>query len=171
MDIRTNPNTGRKDLKSIRIKLHDRDIKILKRIQNALHCGRILAVKNQPYSYYTVSTKRDMTLILHHLNGLIRIKAPAMQIACEFCGILFKEANYNIPLYDPYFSGLIDTDGSIVFNYAGNRIECNLEFKYTPYTAKLNFDKTIPLSKPYHIIRGKSSLKGGPKAFTSIAWK
>jgi len=28
----------------------------------------------------------------------------------------YKQANYNIELYDPYFSGLVDTDGSIVFN-------------------------------------------------------
>ena len=37
-----------------------------------------------------------------------------------------KKPNYKIEPFDPYFAGLIDTDGSIVFNYPGNRIECNL---------------------------------------------
>ena len=55
----------------------------------------------------------------------------------------YKEANYNIELFDPYFSGLMDTDGCIVFNYAGNRIECNLEFQYNEYTSKTKFYDTI----------------------------
>ena len=50
--------------------------------------------------------------------------------ACDLYNIDYVEANYNIPLYDPCFSGLVFTDGSIAFNYAGNRIKCNLEFKY-----------------------------------------
>ena len=37
-------------LKSIRIKLHDRDVRILTYIQNTLHMGRIRADKNKPHS-------------------------------------------------------------------------------------------------------------------------
>lgn len=51
-------------------------------------------------------------------------------------------------MYDPYYAGLVDSDGSIVFNYAGNRIECNLKFKYNEYTSKLNFDNTILNCRP-----------------------
>ena len=58
-----------------------------------------------------------------------------------------------------------------MFNYAGNRIECNLEFQYNEYTSKLNFDSTILNSKPYIIVRNKSSVKAGPKKFSSIAFK
>ena len=72
---------------------------------------------------------------------------------------------------DPYFSGLVDTDGSIVFNYAGNRIECNLEFQYNEYTSKLNFDNTILNCKPAILKRKKSSRLGGSKDYTSIAFK
>lgn len=43
----------------------------------------------------------------------------------------------------PNFS-LVDTDGSIVFNYAGNRIECNLEFKYNTH---LNFSGGLAFDK------------------------
>jgi hypothetical protein len=111
-----------------------------------------------------------MIYLVKHLNGLIRLKVPAFKEACDLYYIDYKEANYNIELYDPYFSGLVDTDGSIVFNYAGNRIECNLEFQYNQYTSKLNFDSTILNCKPY-IIRKKSSKVDCSKCFTSIAFK
>ena len=60
----------------------------------------------------------------------------------------YKEANYKFEPYDPYFAGLVDTDGSIVFNYTGNRIECNLEFERNEFSSKLNFDNVIPNYKP-----------------------
>ena len=53
----------------------------------------------------------------------------------------------------------------------GNRIECNLEFKYNEYTSKLNFDNTILHSKPFIIKRAKSSKSAGPKDYISIAFK
>jgi hypothetical protein len=133
--------------------------------------GRIRADKNKPYSIYIISTIEDMTYVLNHINGLIRLKVPGFKESCNLCNIEYIEANYNIGLYDPYFAGLVDTDGSIVFNYAGNRIECNLEFKYNEYTSRLNFDNTILHSKPYIVKREKSSKFGGSKDFTSIAFK
>ena len=63
-----------------------------------------------------------MIYLLNKLNGLIRLKVPNFKEACHIYNIIYKEANYNIDLYDPYYSGLIDTDGSIVYNYSGNRI-------------------------------------------------
>ena len=123
---------------------------------------------------YVVSTKENMAYILKNINGLIRIKVPSFKEACKFYGIEYIEANYNIELYDPYFSGLVDTDGSIVFNYAGNRIECNLEFQFNEYTSKLNFDNTMLNCKPTILKRKKSSKRGATdksKDFTSIAFK
>jgi hypothetical protein len=120
---------------------------------------------------YIVSDKESMIYILNKVNGLIRLKVPSFKQACFLSNINFIEPNYNIALYDPYFSGLVDTDGSIVFNYSGNRIECNLEFKYNEYSSKLNFNNTIPNCKPYIIKRKKSSNKQGPKQFVSIAFK
>ena len=169
-DIRVNPTSNKRVLKQIRIKLHNRDIRILTRIQDYLHIGRIRADKNKPYSIYIVSTKETM-IILKNLNGLIRIKVPGFKEACNLYNIDYIEPNYNIGLYDPYFSGLVDTDGSIVFNYAGNRIECNLEFQYNEYTSKLNFDNTILNCKPAILNRKKSSRLGGSKDYTSIAFK
>lgn len=160
-----------KVLKQIRIKLHNRDIRILKRIQDFLHLGRIRSDKNKPYSIYIVSTKEAMYYILKKINGLIRLKVPSFKEACYLYNLEYIEANYNIGLYDPYFAGLVDTDGSIVFNYAGNRIECNLEFQFNEYTSKLNFDQTILNSKPAVLIRKKSSGKTSGKNFSSIAFK
>jgi hypothetical protein len=91
--------------------------------------GRIRTDKNKPYSMYIVSTKENMMYIINNINGLIRIKVPPFKEACFLYNIDYIEANYNIGLYNPYFAGLVDTDGSIVFNYAGNRIECNLELQ------------------------------------------
>jgi len=154
-------------LKAIRIKLHNRDVRILTRIQNYLHLGRIRSDKNKPYSIYIVSTHQDMKFLIQRLNGLIRIKVTGFQKACSYFGIDFIEADYNISPFNPYLAGLIDTDGSIVFNFNSNRIECNLEFKYNNYTKKLNFNDTIPYYKPYILIRKN---KTGGK-FKSIAFK
>uniref|UniRef100_UPI001D014CBC hypothetical protein n=1 Tax=Coccidioides posadasii TaxID=199306 RepID=UPI001D014CBC len=170
-DIRTNPISKKRVLKQIRIKLHNRDIRILTRIQDYLHIGKIKTDKNKPYFIYTVSTKETMRYIINNINGLIRLKVPSLKEACDLYNIDYIEANYNIGLNDSYFAGLVDTDGSIVFNYSGNRIECNLEFKYNEYTSKLNFDNTILNCKPAIIIRNKSSVLKGSKYFSSISFK
>ena len=135
-------------LKSIRIKLHNRDIRILTYIQNTLHKGRIRADKNKPHSFWIISNKEEMLFLIHNLNGLIRLKVEGFKKSCVYLGVEYKEANYNIEPYDPYFAGLVDTDGSIVYNYVANRIECNLEFKNNEYTKKLNLDNVIPYYKP-----------------------
>jgi hypothetical protein len=120
---------------------------------------------------YIVSTKETMMYIVNNLNGLIRLKVPGFKEACNLYNINYIEPNYNIGLYDSYFAGLVDTDGSIVFNYAGNRIECNLEFQYNEYSSKLNFDNTILNCKPAVLNRKKSSKSGSSKDFSSIAFK
>jgi len=154
-------------LKAIRIKLHNRDIYILTRILDYLGFGRIKSINNKPYSMYIVSRKEHMKYLINRLNGLIRIKVPGFEKACIIYNIDYKEPNYNIKSFDPYLSGLIDTDGSIVFNYNGNRIECNLEFKYNDYTKKLNFDNTIPFYKPNIMCRIQNNEKISKK-YTSI---
>ena len=157
-------------LKAIRIKLHNRDIRILTRIQNNLHRGRIRTDKHKPYSMYIISSKEDMYFLINKLNGLIRIKADSFKKACVLYNIDYIEPDYNIQAYDPYFSGLIDTDGSIVFNFNNNRIECNLEFKYNDNTSKLNLDNVIPNYKPYILLRKHSSKKTNT-IYKSIAFK
>ena len=135
-------------LKSIRIKLHDRDVRILTYIQNTLHMGRIRADKNKPHSIWIVSTKEEMLFLIKKLNGLVRLKVDSFKKSCEYLNVEYVEANYNISENDPYLAGLVDTDGTIVYNYAGNRIECNLEFENNKYTSKLNLDNVIPHYKP-----------------------
>ena len=158
-------------LKAIRIKLHNRDVRILTRIQNELHMGRIRADKNKPHSLWIISKKEEMEFLINNLNGLIRIKVDSFKKACDFLGVKFIEANYNIAAFDPYFSGLIDTDGTIVYNYSGNRIECNLEIKYNDYSKKLNLDNVIPNYKPCILLRKDKSSSKGKVFFYSIAFK
>ena len=132
--------------------------------------GKINNSKGKPYSTYTVSTKDNMLFIIKNINGLIRLKVPGFKETCSLYNLPYREANYNIGLNDPYFSGLIDTDGSIVFNYLGNRIECNLEFQYNEYTSKLNFNNVISNCKPFVIKRSKYSNKSS-SIFISVAFK
>jgi hypothetical protein len=157
-------------LKAIRIKFHVRDIKILKFIQDNLHCGRINYYNNNTYCTYIVSTKKEMELIVNLINGLIRLKVSSFQKACYYLNIKFLEANYTLEPYDPYFAGLIDTDGTIILNYPGNRIECNLELKYNEYSKNLNLDNVIPNYKPSVYLRNKKNQTPG-KLFKSIAFK
>jgi hypothetical protein len=149
-------------LKAIRIKLHDRDIRILSYIQNTLHLGRIRSDKNKPHSMWIISKKEEMIFLINNINGLIRLKVEGLKKSCNYLGIDYKEANYNIEANDPYFAGLVDTDGSIVYNYPGNRIECNLEFENNEYSSKLNLDNVIPHYKPTVSIR---------KSHNSITYK
>lgn len=132
---------------------------------------RIRIDKNKPYSIYTISTREEMYNLIHKLNGLIRIKVDSFKKACILYNIEYIEPNYNIRPYDPYFSGLIDTDGSIVFNFNSNRIECNLEFKYNEYSSKLCLDNVIPNYKPYVLCRNKTAISGSYIKFQSIAFK
>lgn len=158
-------------LKAIRIKLHNRDVRVLTRIQNCLHMGRIRADKNKPHSVWVISKKEEMLYLINKLNGLIRIKVDSFQKACDFLGVNFIQANYNIEAFDSYFSGLVDTDGTIIYNYNLNRIECNLEIKYNDYSKKLNLDNVVPNYKPYIILRKHKSSSHSDKLHNSIAFK
>lgn len=146
---------GKRKLKTIEIKVHNRDLRILTRILDKTHIGRIYRYKNNPYSKWIVSTQKEMGDIIHNINGLIRLKVDLFKESCEILGIKYKEADYNIKMNDPYFSGLIDSDGTIIFNYPGNRIECHLELKYNEYSSKLNLDDVIKNYKPSKLIKNR----------------
>ena len=96
-----------------------------------------------------------MLFLINLINGQIRIKVDSFKKSCDYFGITYIESNYKLKPLDPYFAGLIDTDGYIVFNYKSNRIECNLELKYNNYTKKLNFEDVIPNYKPSILLRSK----------------
>jgi hypothetical protein len=62
-------------LKAIRIKFHVRDIKILKFIQDNLHCGRINYYNNNTYCTYIVSTRiAVISLTLESVITAIQLK-------------------------------------------------------------------------------------------------
>mgnify|MGYP000474687725 CR=1 FL=1 len=82
--------------------------------------------------------------VIFLLNGHIRLKVPGFIESCKYMNIKYKEADYKIESQNHYFSGLVDTDGSIVFNYPGNRIELHLELKKTIYSERLELKDTIP---------------------------
>lgn len=163
--------SGSDVLKSIRIKMHNRDLRLLTYIQDKLHMGRIRASGNKPHSLYIVSTEAEMSYLVTKLNGLIRIKVDSFKRACATYDIEFIEADYILKENDPYFSGLIDTDGSIVYNYTSNRIECSLEVKNTEYASKLCLDYVIPHTKPRIMYRTNVSPSKKNLVFKSISFK
>nr|YP_010259465.1 LAGLIDADG endonuclease [Stachybotrys echinatus]UIX25761.1 LAGLIDADG endonuclease [Stachybotrys echinatus] len=138
----------------IEIKVNKRDLRILMRIQNNLHSGKIKIRKN--HAYLMISDKVDMYYLINNLNGLIRIKINSFKKGCLVNNIGVKKPNYIIKSNDPYFSGLIDAIGSIYFNFSSNRIECSLNLQYNLYTSKLCLDYVIPHSLPYKIYRVNS---------------
>lgn len=166
-DIRKD-SKGNKILKAIRIKLHNRDVRILSRIQNKLHYGRIRLDKNKPYSIYIVSNQKDMKHLILNLNSLIRLKVSGFTQACNYFNIDYIKANYNIEPNDPYLSGLIDTVGSIIFNYDNNCIECSIELKLNEYSQELNLDNVIPMYKPDILKRSRTN---SSKVYYSISFK
>ena len=78
--------------------------------------------KKKPHVLYIISTRKDMEFVIKILNGLILIKVESFKKACFYLNIDFKQGDYSICPLDNYFAGLIDTDGSIVFNFVSNRI-------------------------------------------------
>lgn len=157
-------------LKAIRIKLHNRDVRILTHIKNNLKFGRIIVDKTKPHSIFIVSDKLNMTVLLKKINGLIRLKLSSFTQACLLSGIILIEPTYQLSRNDPYFAGLVDTDGAIVFNYKSNRIECCLELKNTIYSKKLDFDNLLPDCKPSRLFRCKKNQTVGA-GFHYISFK
>lgn len=144
-----------KKIDNISIICLTRDIKIIKHIKDTLHFGKVSFSDNGKYITYIIYESENIKFITKNLNGLIRIKIDDFEFVCNYYNINFIIPNYNIELYDPYFSGLIDSKGTIYFNYTCNRIECNLQLPYNQNSIKLNFNHTLLSCKPNVFIRNK----------------
>lgn len=145
---------NKKVLKAIRIVQDLRDINLLYHVKDFIKGGRIIKhTKNT--MVYIVSNQQLMSFIINAINGYIRIKIIGFLEACKSLNIKYIQSNYNIPYNSSYFAGLVDTDGSFVFNYPCNRIDLFLEFKQTEYTTKLNFNNVISdvTCKVYKLIK------------------
>lgn len=129
-------------LKSIRVKLSVRDLRILLHIKDLLKCGTIRGAGKNLF-IYQISNRAGMIKFLELINGNIRLKSLRFEEACLLLGIKFIPADFKIPKNSAYLSGLIDTDGSIVYNSLGNRIELNLELKWNEYSEKLDLSDVI----------------------------
>lgn len=159
-------------LKQIRIKVHVRHIRILNTIKNQLSFGRLRYDKNKVYCTYVVSTAYHMSQLVNLINGLIRLKVHGFQKACAWLNIHYVPANYVLKPLDPYFAGLIDSDGTVLFNYASNRIECNLQLKSTPFSKRLCLNYVVPHYIPSVYNRIKTNqIKGKTYVSQCIVFK
>jgi len=134
---------GKRVLKAIRIVQAPRDARILARVKDLLKLGRI-KVKSKNALYYILSDSKSMATFVNAINGEIRLNIPGFKEACNSLGINYIHPNNIVPENSAYLGGLIDTDGSIVFNYPGNRIEVHLELKDNEYSENLDLSKVIP---------------------------
>ena len=50
-----------------------------------------------------------MLFLINNINGLIILTVVGLKKSCDYLGIDYKEANYNIERNDPYLAGLVDT--------------------------------------------------------------
>lgn len=132
---------GVRKLKSIRIKLHIRDVRILAHVKKLLKCGKLYYKKH--LVTYQIATHKEMYRVIHLLNGHIRLKIPGFLDACRYFQIPFESPNYNIK-ETQYLTGLIDTDGTVSFNFRSNRIELHLELKKNLYSEQLDLTNSIP---------------------------
>lgn len=144
-DFRKNTN-GEDSLRAIRVTQHPRDSRTLSRVKTLM--GGSIKPKGKKYLIWSISTKELMLNCVSLLNGRIRLKVPGFKKACHSLNIPYIEANPKIAKHSAYLSGLTDSDGSIVFNKASNRIELNLEFSINEYSENLDFSEVIPGISP-----------------------
>jgi len=140
-DIRLNKQ-GVRVLKSIRLKTGSRDIRVIAQVKSILGCGSVTSHIRLPT--YQISGEVEMKKVVKLLNGRIRLKLEDFVDSCKYFNVEFKEPNYSIDVNSSYLSGLIDTTGSVVFNYAKNAIVLALVLKQNRETENLNFDMAIP---------------------------
>ena len=106
--------------------------------------GGSIRVKGKKYLLWSISSNSLMINCLNLVNGRIRLKVPGFREACSLKEISYIQANYVIEENSAYLAGLIDTDGSVVLNYTGNRIDLLLEFQQNEFSLKLDLSRVIP---------------------------
>lgn len=150
----------------ISITQHVRDIRILYQVKNLLKMGRIRK-KTKNTCVYRLSHKNGMIYLLNLINGEIRLKVHSFKEVCEYFNIIYKCASSIVETDSAYLAGLVDTDGSIVFNYLNNRIELHIEIKQTDYSLNLNLTNVILFSN-LKIYKYKKRNQTKDKIFYSI---
>ena len=149
--------------------MSNRDLNVLNHFKNLVQCGRIVKSNPPTTSSFICSNSIGMARILNLVNGHMCLKVYNFQIACESLGIEFIPANYTIERDSAYLAGLIDTDGSVVFNYPGNRIELNLEFRNYKESNLLDFSEVIEGGNCKKLVLTKTNQDVG-KVFYSVRY-
>lgn len=169
-NIRSSSGLVYRKLKSIRIKMQNRDIRVLAKVKDFLRCGRLNS--NKSLVTYQISTEQEMIRVVRLLNGHIRLKTVNFKEACQLFGIEYIEANYTIESNSKYLCGLIDTDGSIGYNYQNNNICLSLELKDNEQSRRLNLDHAIPEFKPKTYFLQKRNQSAGKTFYsTRFIWQ
>lgn len=148
----------RGSVRAIRIKMHVRDVRILKFIQHRSHMGRVRTVSRSNYVLWIVSHRAHMASFLRLINGRMRVKVPSFVRACAALGVPYEPAPVLEP-WNAYLAGLIDSEGWVGLNYAQNCITVGVELTRSPGVVDLNLDHVIPYAKPCTFVRTTASGK------------
>ncbi|GMM32648.1 hypothetical protein DAMA08_020890, partial (mitochondrion) [Martiniozyma asiatica (nom. inval.)] len=138
-----NSNTGSSETMQMAVKIHRDDARMLYRLKDTLGVGNMKKRKPNLLTY-RISGFLDLEYILNKLNGLIMLKGKNFKLACLDYGMEFKEPNYVMSKNSAYLAGLMDTDGSCMYNESRRRMELSLEFNDNEYTSKLDLSEVMP---------------------------
>jgi hypothetical protein len=145
-----------KTLKAIRIKIHVRDVRLLKFIQHRSHTGRVRTVPRSNYVIWIASNRDHMLTYVNLINGRIRVKVPSFVRACQALGVAYDAAT-DLGPNNAYLAGLIDSDGWVSLNHAQNCIAVGVELTQRSGVTPLNLDYVIPYAKPCTFTRTTAS--------------
>jgi hypothetical protein len=104
------------------ITIDDRDKIALEEVKKRFG-GNVYSIKNANASRYMISSKNELIALIHAINGLIRNPARLEQMN-KFCIRYDIELKQPMPLIfnNGWFSGFIDSDGSIYFSESSGQV-------------------------------------------------
>jgi len=106
---------------SIEITVATEDSRILHHIKDIIGGGAVKPRSGSRSVRYRIASQSDVVKILTRVSGEIRIRTEKYKEACTIMGVPYKPAGV-LTLESSYMAGLVDTDGTIVYNKANNQI-------------------------------------------------
>ena len=119
----------KKGYNSCEITIDSRDKKVLYLIQHK-YGGSVKQISNANAFKYKLRNRAGLISLIKDINGLIRNPTRLLQMnkLCEKFNIELRYAN-NLTFNDGWFSGFIDSDGSVYFNEASGQVFISISQK------------------------------------------
>ena len=114
---------------SCEITMHTRDKKVLYLVQH-MYGGTVKQISNANAFKYKLRNKAGLIALINDVNGLIRNPTRLLQMN-KLCVKFSIELKYpdNLTFNNGWFSGFIDSDGSVYYNEASGQVFISLSQK------------------------------------------